>query len=81
MVFRWCYIFGYTKFTSYLTENIILSGVIPGPREPEKTINSFLEPLVHELQLLWKGAQTTTNHGTVIVRAALTCVACDIPGR
>lgn len=63
----------------YLTENIILCGVIPGPKEPEKTVNSFLEPLVHELQLLWKGVQITTNHGAVLVRAALTCVACDIP--
>lgn len=64
----------------YLSENIILVGVIPGPKEPEKTINSFLEPLVHELQLLWKGELVgISNSRTVLVRAAVTCISCDIP--
>ena len=31
-------------------ENIILVGVLPGPKEPKKTINSYLTPLVVELQ-------------------------------
>ena len=34
----------------YHPENIIIVGVIPGPREPTKTINPFLTPLVLELQ-------------------------------
>lgn len=64
----------------YLAENIILIGVIPGPKEPEKKINSFLEPLVRELQLLWKGVTMKSIGDTIVhVRAALTCVACDIP--
>lgn len=64
----------------FLSENVILIGVIPGPREPKLTINSFLEPLVKELQHLWKGVVMKNAAGaSVIVRAALTCVACDIP--
>jgi len=31
-------------------ENIILAGVIPGPTEPEKTINSYLKLLIDELK-------------------------------
>lgn len=33
----------------YLCENVIVVGVIPGPKEPKKTMNSFLQPLVDEL--------------------------------
>ena len=36
----------------FLAENIILVGVIPGPKEPHIHINFLLEPLVHELQQL-----------------------------
>ena len=32
----------------YSADNIILLGVIPGPKEPELTINTFLEPLMDE---------------------------------
>ena len=65
----------------YSAENVILVGVIPGPREPELTINSFLEPLVKELLDLWSGVmiKTDTSTSTVLIRAALLCVACDIP--
>ncbi len=30
-------------------ENVILVGIIPGPKEPELNVNSFLRPLVNEL--------------------------------
>ena len=33
-------------------ENVLLVGIIPGPHEPKLTINSYLEPLVAELNLL-----------------------------
>ena len=39
----------------YLQENTILIGIIPGPHEPKKHMNSFLEPLVKELKFLWNG--------------------------
>ena len=64
----------------YLSDNVIIVGVIPGPKEPEKTMNSFLQPLVSELLDLWKGVvMKNANGSSVIVRAALTCIACDIP--
>lgn len=33
----------------FKVENIILIGLIPGPTEPSKTINTYLELLVHDL--------------------------------
>ena len=30
-------------------ENIIVVGIIPGPKEPEKNVNSFLVPLMEDL--------------------------------
>ena len=39
-------------------ENVLLVGIIPGPHEPKLTINSYLEPLVAELNLLWKDGIT-----------------------
>ncbi len=55
-------------------------GVIPGPKEPIRTMNSFLHPLVFDLLELWKGVVMKTASGSsVLVRGALTCVACDIP--
>ena len=66
----------------YKRENVILVGIIPGPREP-KSINSFLKPLVDELLLLWNGKILSVNTSTGIkdefVRAALLCVSCDLP--
>ena len=35
----------------------ILVGLIPGPHEPHHDINSFLQPLVDELMLLWQGVE------------------------
>ena len=61
-------------------ENIIIVGVIPGPHEPSKHINSFLNPLVLKLQKLWKSVFIETSSSErVLVRAALICVVCDIP--
>ncbi|XP_067230067.1 uncharacterized protein [Chanodichthys erythropterus] len=36
-------------------ENMILVGLIPGPKEPSLNINAFLDPLFDELQELWHG--------------------------
>ena len=46
----------------YSSENVILLGVIPGPKEPELTKNSFLEPLVDELLQLWDGVAMKTHN-------------------
>ena len=52
-------------------ENTVLVGVIPGPHQPSKNVNSYLRPLVDDLKqrLQWK------HHPVVL----LICVACDIP--
>lgn len=39
---------------------MILVGVIPGPHEPSLNINSYLAPLVLELQQFYEGQTITT---------------------
>lgn len=39
----------------YANENIIIIGIIPGPKEPKKHINSYLGPFVSELLELFNG--------------------------
>ena len=63
----------------YKWENMILVGLIPGPKEPKHTINSYLSPLVQELLEFWSGIQIATCKGPKVIRIALTCIACDIP--
>lgn len=60
------------------SENI---GIIPGPHEPSRTVNSYLTPLVLELQEAWTaGFRVPTPHDmSVSVKLVLSCVACDIP--
>ena len=38
-------------------ENVILAAVIPGPSEPSLTINSYLDPIVSDLNKLWNGVE------------------------
>ena len=62
-------------------EFMICLGIIPGPKEPKRDINSYLRPLVGELLDLWDGV-CMNIHGEVgvqKVRCALLCVACDMP--
>ena len=65
----------------YRAENIILVGIIPGPAEPKKTINSYLMPLVLDLKEAWLHGINVYNHDkiSVCVNLALACVTCDIP--
>ena len=64
----------------YATGNVLLVGIIPGPHEPSKTMNSYLTPLVDELNQLWDGVvMQSFSSKQVVVRAALLCTACDIP--
>ena len=64
-------------------ENVLLIGLLPGPREPKHDINAFLEPLVQELLVFWNGIGVEVCARSfpenVSVRCALLCVACDIP--
>ena len=57
-------------------ENILLVGIIPGPKEPA-TLNFILQPLIEELLVFWKdGIELKTYSGQILARAALLCVAC-----
>ena len=59
----------------FKVENVILVGVIPGPHEPSRAINTYLSPLVDELLVLWDGWHT----GGEIVKGVLLCVASYLP--
>ena len=72
-------ILNYPRQLRYLRENIILVGILPGPHEPSKQMNAFLEPLVRDLLKLWSGVEMNTPDGVKKVNAALLCIASDIP--
>lgn len=59
----------------------LLVGIIPGPNEPKRDVNSFLKPLVEELSSFWSGEhiQLPSLREPQLVRCALVCVACDLP--
>lgn len=59
----------------------LLVGVIPGPDEPKRDINSYLNPMVKELLSLWDGEhfQVHSFSDKQLVRGALICIACDLP--
>ena len=67
----------------YKLENIIVVGIIPGPKEPKKNINPFLVPLMEDLHTFWNGvsmkASTAGQISSVVVRLAIIRAACDIP--
>ena len=64
----------------YCQENILICGLIPGPKEPSHTVNPFLEPLVEDFLHLWPGVEMELRGGIISkVRAALICVSCDSP--
>ena len=48
---------------AFYEQIMILAGIIPGPNEPSLHVNSFLEPLVADLQNLWKGVEIETSEG------------------
>ncbi|XP_028416158.1 uncharacterized protein LOC114539750 [Dendronephthya gigantea] len=58
-------------------ENVLLVGLIPGPKEPSLNINTYLKPMVTELNLLWTDGININSE--ICIRAALLCIACDLP--
>ena len=66
----------------YKIENMILVGMIPGPREPKRDINSYLVPLVNELLELYHGISVSNSSfpsKTITFRAVLACIGSDLP--
>src|SRR6202789_3244416 len=69
----------------YKPENMFLSGIIPGPKEPPLTaLNPYLKPLVDDLIDFWetgvKFSQTSNYKAGRLVRCALLLLVCDLPG-
>ena len=63
-------------------ENLVFISCIPGPKEPKKTINSYLQQLCDEFLKLWDGAWMNCVDvpiGLICVRAALSFISCDLP--
>lgn len=65
----------------YLKENIIVAGIVPGPKEPNTwQINNYLKPLVDSMMFMWnEGFELTINGEHRRFYAMIICVACDIP--
>lgn len=62
-------------------ENLIVAGIIPGPKEPKLHINSFLQPLVDDLIDLFDGVilKTSLCGCQEMFRAAILALSSDIP--
>ena len=65
----------------YKLANIILVGIIPGPKEPKNTMNQYLSHLVEELKEFWHGVEIPilNSASPVVVKLALTGMSCDLP--
>ena len=48
-------IFNLPREERFKRENIILLGIIPGPSEPKRTMNSYLGPFVRDMLEFWEG--------------------------
>ena len=62
-------------------QNTILIGLIPGPHEPRRNINTFLKPLVADLLKLWDGLDMKIGSLDYVekIHCALLCISCDLP--
>ena len=76
----YCIILNLLHSIWYQRENVLLIGLIPGPKEPDHDINTLLDPFVEELNSFWEGVEILCNYGCRRpFKAALLCVACDMP--
>ena len=65
---------------AFLKENVFFVGILPALNLELDTLNPFLNPLVNELKLLWKGVPVNTHGNTVEnIKATLLCCSSDIP--
>ncbi|KAK4384188.1 hypothetical protein Sango_3083100 [Sesamum angolense] len=63
-------------------EYMFMKMVIPGPSNPKRLINVYLEPLIEELLQLWHLGVRTYDHATdraFMMRAALMWTVNDLP--
>ncbi len=65
----------------YKPENMYISCIIPGPKEPRLTqTNHFLRPLVEDLKVSWERGTQFSHSPDRVVRSALACAVCDLVG-
>ena len=62
-------------------ENIIVAGIVPEMSKEPKSLNTFLAPIVSELQALWKGVKLSTSSSDtpLTYRGALLLASADLP--
>ena len=76
-------VFNLPRQSRYKLHNICLVGIIPGPCEPELTVNQYINPLVAELNEFWIGRELDVRCGAHVHRKVVHCVAlccsCDLP--
>ena len=64
----------------YRIENIILVGIIPGPKGPPLSLKFISGPMVEELQEFWYGKEVNLEKGgSIFIRLTIAFIACDIP--
>lgn len=75
--------FNLPRTQRYKLNNISLIGIIPGPKEPELTLNSYIDHLVSDLLTFWNGVELNVNVGSYtqqrVVKCAIICCSCDLP--
>lgn len=57
----------------FRSENVIIAGLIPAFKKEPHSINSFLNPIVEELQVLWKGVRLESLRNTEVYYAWIFC--------
>ena len=64
-------------------ENVIIVSTIPGPKEPDcNHMNNYLELMVNDLLLLWKGINIKIPQSVLeskLIQAALSYISSDLP--
>ena len=61
-------------------ENVIIVGTIPGPHEPNLTVNSFMRPFVDELLQFWDPGVFLDEDGRkCFYKLVLCCISSDLP--
>ena len=68
--------FNLPRSERFLWENVIILGIIPGPKEPKFNINAYLKPVVDELILPWNGISVKDDglFGYSLYRMTLVCL-------
>ena len=67
-------VFNLPRQSRYKLHNICLVGIIPGPCEPQLTVNKYIKPLVEELKDFWSGRELEVRCGQQVHRKIVRCM-------